>query len=149
MKKVKTERNFLQRPIYPGGTKALTQFLQSNLQYPKAAQEAGIKGIVQLKITISNSGKVIDSEVLHSVGHGCDEEAKRVAALLQFQTPKNRGMKVRFFKKLNFGFGIYVHPEKSGVNPTAPESSYSSFTTTEQHIVTYHYTITTQKPSKK
>ena len=148
MKKAKTERNFLQRPIYPGGTKALTQFLQSNLKYPKAAQEAGIKGIVQLKITINNMGKVIGSEVLHSVGHDCDEEAKRVASLLQFQTPKNRGLKVRFFKKLNFGFGIHVHPEKNPALAPQSKEPYSPFTTTEQKIITYHYTITPNKPDK-
>lgn len=148
MKKQRTDRNFLNKPAYPGGKNAMFTFIKQHLKYPEEAQKLGIKGIVQVKITISSSGNVIDTEVLHSLGHGCDEEATRVAGLLKFEVPKNRGVKVKFFKRINFGFGRVQTQKKLQKKPPReqPPQTYSS---TSQTITSYTYNVVTKPNSPK
>jgi len=110
MQKEKKDKHFLKKPIYPGGPDAMSAFISSSLVYPQAAIDQKISGMVQLELTISHQGEVLEAKVLHGLGYGCDEEAKRVARLLKFHVPKNRGIKVRFFKKINIHFGIKETP---------------------------------------
>lgn len=147
MKKKSTDRNFLNKPAYPGGKNAMSTFIKQHLKYPEEAQKLGIKGIVQVKITISSAGNVIDAEVKHSLGHGCDEESIRVAKLLKFEVPKNRGVKVKFFRRVNFGFGrvpVQKKLQKKAVS-SQPQQTYSS---TSQSITSYTYNVIS-KPAPK
>lgn len=144
MKKIRTDRTFLKKPIYPGGPKAMGAFLNENLKYPKEALESGTKGIVQVKITIDADGKVIQTEVMHGIGHGCDEEAQRVARLLKFQVPKNRGVKPKFFKKINIRFGIQT-PAISHKTPIQLPHTTPTFSSTQSQITSITYTITVTK----
>lgn len=104
MEKSKKSKDFLQQPVYPGGDKALTEFIYKNLKYPDAALEAGIEGIVMVEYDIDNKGKVVDTRVISGLGHGCDEEACRVLRLLKFDVGKNRGVRVVFHKKARIRF---------------------------------------------
>lgn len=149
MKKQRTDRNFLNKPAYPGGKNAMSTFIKQHLKYPEEAQKLGIKGIVQVKITISSSGNVIDTEVVHSLGHGCDEEATRVAALLKFEVPKNRGVKVKFFKRVNFGFGR-VQVQKKLQKKASPQHSQQIYSSTSPTITSYTYNVvSTPTPTKE
>jgi len=143
MKKVRTDRTFLKKPFYPGGPKAMGEFLRANLKYPEDAIKSNTKGIVQVKITIDAEGKVIHTEVIHGIGHGCDEEAQRVAGMLKFQVPKNRGVKPKFFKKINIRFDYHpaVQPPKITIKATTPGSTFTS----TQSISSFSYTITVVK----
>jgi protein TonB len=118
MQREKKEKHFLQKPTYPGGAKAMSVFLAQHLKYPAEALAQKIGGLVQVELTISHTGDVVETRIIHGLGHGCDEEAKRVGKLLRFHVPKNRGIKVRFFKKINIHFNLPKEPE-AAVNPTA------------------------------
>jgi TonB family protein len=118
MQKEKKEKHFLQKPTYPGGAKAMGVFLTQQMKYPAEALAHKISGLVQVELTISHTGEVVDTRIIHGLGHGCDEEARRVARLLRFHVPKNRGIKVRFFKKINIQFNLPKVPEAT-VNPTS------------------------------
>ena len=65
-------------PEFPGGTKALLQFLASKIKYPEYAKEAGIQGRVYLNFVVEKDGSITNVTVLRPVGGGCDEEAVRV-----------------------------------------------------------------------
>jgi len=129
MKKERKDKNFIKKPIYEGGLKALRAFISQNKKYPKDALENKIEGTVYLKYTIDHKGNVIDAKVIKSLGHGCDDEAVRVVKLLKFKVPKNRGVRVKFHKNIQIHFRI---PKKK----SKPQ----------QQTVQYNYTVT---PSKK
>ena len=106
MRKEKKDKNFINKPRYPGGLKALRAFISQNLQYPLHALENKIEGTVYLNYTIDHRGKVIDARVISSLGHGCDTEATRLVKLLHFEVLKNRGVKVKFHKNIQIHFRL-------------------------------------------
>lgn len=130
MKKEKKEKDFLHKPVYPGGIKAMRQWIRENLQYPEAARAAGVEGTVHLKYAINYQGKVTDVKVISGLGYGCDEEAARLVSQMRFEVPKNRKIKVLFHKKLQVHFRLQKPPSK----PNKPDSP------NEQPQIRYHYT---------
>jgi TonB family protein len=140
MRKETKDKHFLKKPSYPGGLDAMKAFIGQNLTYPQEAIKNKISGLVQVELTIEHTGKVVDTKVLHSLGYGCDEEAQRVARLLQFHVPKNRGIKVRFFKKINMHFGLQEKTIDAPVQNTNSEQS--------NHNIMYNYvTAVSVKPT--
>ncbi len=71
-----------QKPVFPGGQKALMEFLKSNLVYPKAAQDSSIQGRVIVKFTVEKDGSITDVEVVRGVHPALDEEAVRVVNMM-------------------------------------------------------------------
>ena len=59
---------------------------------------------MRLKYSINEQGIVISTQVIHSLGHGCDEEASRVVSLLRYNVPNNRKIRVKFHKTINIKF---------------------------------------------
>ncbi|MCF8364993.1 MAG: energy transducer TonB [Bacteroidales bacterium] len=94
MKEQNTEKKFIDLPEYPGGKKALQEFIRTNLKYPKEALEKRIEGTVHVKYRVDGLGKVISAEVTHGIGYGCDEEALRVVRAMKYGRAKNRGVRV-------------------------------------------------------
>ncbi|HMQ47251.1 MAG TPA: energy transducer TonB [Saprospiraceae bacterium] len=115
MEKERKGKDFIHQPVYKGGPKAMSDFIKQHLRYPEEALSNGIEGTVYLTYTINNQGKVVDVRIITALGYGCDEEAARVVRLLQFEVPKNRGVKVLFNKKLKIPFKMArkkVEPRK-------------------------------------
>lgn len=127
MQKDRKEKGFIRKPSYPGGTKAMQEFLRKNLRYPEDAFQKGIEGTVSIRYEIDYKGNVTDVEVLTSVGHGCDEEAIRLAKLLKFDVPPVRKLKVTFHNTLKVHFRIQknVEPPESPVSVQAPQVVYN------------------------
>ncbi len=69
---------------YTGGSEAMIKFVNDNLSTPASAREKGLAGKCMLKLTISETGKVIDADVTKGVPSckECDAEAIRVAKLM-------------------------------------------------------------------
>ncbi|MBQ6965426.1 MAG: energy transducer TonB [Bacteroidaceae bacterium] len=85
-----------QNPMFPGGEKALMQYLQKNLKYPAAAQENNIQGRVMVQFVVNKDGSIVDPKVLRSVDPSLDKEAMRVVQSMPKWTPgKQRGKPVR------------------------------------------------------
>ena len=62
-------------PEFPGGQKALFEYLASNVRYP----DADITGRVIVQFLVQADGSITDVEVVRSMGYPkFDEEAKRV-----------------------------------------------------------------------
>lgn len=108
MQREKKDKHFIKKPVYPGGPKALRQFIAQNLQYPKKALRAKLEGTVVLKYSIDHEGHVTDAQVVSGIGQGCDEEAVRVTKLLKFEVPKLPGKKTKvvFHNKLKVHFRL-------------------------------------------
>src|ERR1700709_2744857 len=98
MKKKAKPESFIKQPRYPGGSKALEEFIRSNLKYPDEALENKIEGTVTLKYDLNVFGAVTDISVVHGIGYGCDEEAVRLVKMLQFEKKRYKGLHVVFHR---------------------------------------------------
>ena len=82
-------------PEFPGGMDELMKFLQRNVRYPAAAQQAGIQGKVEVEFTVKKDGSVSDVKVIRSVNPELDAEAVRViSAMPKWKPGEQRGTPV-------------------------------------------------------
>lgn len=82
-------------PQFPGGDKALLQFINRNVRYPEAAAKQGIQGKVYLKFVVKKDGKVGKVVVTRSPDKLLTAEAMRIVKLLpDFQPGMQRGKPV-------------------------------------------------------
>ena len=85
-----------QKPVFPGGQKALMEFLKSNLVYPKAAQDSSIQGRVIVRFTVEKDGSITDVEVARGIYPALDEEAVRVVSMMpKWQPAMRKGEPIR------------------------------------------------------
>lgn len=152
MARQKSENHFIKGAVYPGGQKAMLLFIQNNLQYPPEAIAAKVEGTVRIRFSIDHTGKVFKSQVIASLGHGCDEEAIRLVHLLEFEVPKAYKLKVQHHRTLNIHFKLQVNPVPTEA-PTLPtplsiqytisssNSPESSIPVADSTTQGYHYTI--------
>ena len=148
MKKEKKDKDFLHKPTYPGGIRAIRKFIKENLCYPESARKEKIEGTVHLKYTINYTGKVTDVKVISGLEGGCNEEAIRLVKLLQFEVPKNRKMRVLFHKKIQIHFRLPPKPAPkktdtpaTGIHYQYVPKSAPSNDSTDQPGTGYSYTI--------
>src|SRR5580704_7224285 len=64
------------------------------LKYPRKAQEAEIEGIVRVRVTVDESGRVIATQVLSGLGYGLDEVAVDAVKKLMFEPATHCGRPV-------------------------------------------------------
>ncbi|PSK94960.1 energy transducer TonB [Taibaiella chishuiensis] len=85
-----------QMPEFPGGQKALMDFLRKNLRYPKTAIEQEIEGNVHVSFVVNAQGVIENIKLLRGIGGGCNEEAVRVvSAMPKWKPGKQNGQFVR------------------------------------------------------
>lgn len=83
-------------PQFPGGEKAINEFISKTLQYPVIAQQNGIQGKVVCSFIINQDGSVTDAEVISGVDPSLDREALRIVSAMPKWTPgTQRGKAVR------------------------------------------------------
>lgn len=146
MSQRRNDRKFISKPMYPGGSKEMQLFIQQNLQYPPEALEARVEGDVKIAYTVDSRGRVKDVQLLEKLGHGCDEEAKRLVGMLRFDLPGSRGRKILFHQQIIIHFRL---PAKPTTQPTQPGQMQYTITPTKQPegqtppppSSGYHYTI--------
>lgn len=133
MKNRKPE-SFIKLPVYPGGHKALNDFINSNRIYPEDAFKNKIEGTVSVEYDVNVFGEVLAPRIKHGIGYGCDEEACRLVSLLKYPKRKYQGMHVVFHMTLNIHFRLsqaskliseekkvvysYVEKKKDNPNPS-------------------------------
>ncbi len=94
-----------EKPVFPGGDKALIRYLAQSVNYPVIAQENGIQGKVYLSFVIGKTGKVRDVKILRGVDPSLDKEAIRVVSSMPDWTPgkqRNKYVSVSYQVPINF-----------------------------------------------
>lgn len=82
-------------PEFPGGDKALLEFIAKNLKYPQEAMENNIAGRVFIQFVVQSDGSVGRVNVLKGVDPIIDDEAVRVVGSLpKFKAGKQNGLPV-------------------------------------------------------
>ena len=85
-----------QMPSFPGGTQKLKEFIEKNLRYPKALEEACVQGRVIVCFIVERNGKLSNVKVVKSVHPALDKEALRIVKLMPKWIPgRQNGITVR------------------------------------------------------
>lgn len=96
-------------PQLPGEDQdeALNIFLQRNIQYPPAAEKAGIEGRVVVQFVVEKDGSISDIRFVKSVEPSLDHEARRVCSKLPpFVPGRHNGHPVRVLYTLPIDFRL-------------------------------------------
>jgi TonB family protein len=94
-------------PQFPGGEKALLEYIGHNLKYPRIAQRNGIQGRVIIRFVIDEEGKVKNVNVLRGLDADCDYEALRVITNLpNFIPAEQKGEKVSVYFTIPITFRL-------------------------------------------
>jgi TonB family protein len=68
------------------GEETIFPFLLGKMEYPVAAKEQGIQGVVYLNYTVTQAGKVENVFVIRGVHPILDKEASRIVQLLEYDS---------------------------------------------------------------
>lgn len=100
--------NIIEDPAeFPGGDKALYNFISKSVKYPVIAQENGIQGKVYVKFVVDEQGSVSKAEVLRGVDVSLDREALRVInSLPNFKPGRQRGKPVKVYYNAVINFQL-------------------------------------------
>ena len=92
-------------PAYPGGIKALHDFLFANVKYPDSCVDGCIQGRVVVSFIVNPDSTCSDFKVIQSVDPLLDAEALRVLKLMPKWSPgriDGQAVRVRFNIPINF-----------------------------------------------
>jgi periplasmic protein TonB len=85
-----------ERPSFPGGERALMQWLADNIKYNAMAREVGAEGKVFLRFVVEKNGEITDIKVMRGLGYGLDESAvNAVKTMPRWTAGKQNGRNVR------------------------------------------------------
>jgi TonB family protein len=94
-------------PQYPGGEKALLEYIGQHLRYPADAHQNGIQGRIIVRFIVNESGKVGDAEVVRGVYPSIDAEGLKVVNSLPDWIPgEQNGKKVAVYYTLPITFKL-------------------------------------------
>ncbi|MBP5190595.1 MAG: energy transducer TonB [Bacteroidales bacterium] len=65
-------------PEFPGGEKALYEYIDKNLHYPEEALRNGTTGMVVIRFVVEKDGSLSNVSIAREIGNGCGAEAKRI-----------------------------------------------------------------------
>jgi len=92
-------------PMFPGGERALYQYISKHVKYPAIAQENGVESKVYVQFVVDENGNVINAHVSRPGDASLDEEAVRVInSLPSFKPGRQNGkyVKVYYTAVINF-----------------------------------------------
>ena len=67
-------------PQFPGGDKALLEFIKKEMKYPAESVEYGEQGRVVIEITVDAQGNIVNPKVIKSISPSLDREALRIVS---------------------------------------------------------------------
>lgn len=80
-------------PTFPGGDKAMMEFIYANIVYPEIAKENNLQGKVSLRFCVTYKGTIDQVQIIKGVDPSLNEEAIRVIKMLPTWKPGKQGGK--------------------------------------------------------
>ena len=106
--------NYETPPEFPGGTKALMEYIKNEKIYPQEAIEKGVEGSIMTTYTVEADGSLTEIEIIKGVDPLLDQEALRIIKTMPKWKPgmqKNQAVRVRF--RLPIVFDLNEHQKES------------------------------------
>lgn len=79
------------QPVVRPGITSLLILSKPPVEYTSEARQLKIQGDVVLRVTFTANGQVLVHGIVQGLGHGLDEEARRVAQQIQFRPATRNG----------------------------------------------------------
>lgn len=76
------------------------------VQYTSEARQLKVQGDVILRVTFTADGRVVVNGLVHGLGHGLDEEARRVAQMIRFRPATKNGQAVDLTTNITITFQL-------------------------------------------
>jgi TonB family protein len=76
------------------------------VQYTSEARQLKVQGNVILRVTFTANGQVVVRGVMHGLGYGLDEEARRVAQQIRFRPATRNGQAVDMTTNITITFQL-------------------------------------------
>lgn len=76
------------------------------VQYTAEARQLKVQGDVVLRVTFTANGQVLVQSIVHGLGHGLDEEARRVAQHIRFRPATRDGQPVDMTTNITITFQL-------------------------------------------
>lgn len=93
-----------QMPMFPGGEKAMNEFIAENLRFPASATESGISGKVFASFIVRTDGSITDIQILKGLSKDIDNEVVRVISMMpRWKAGEQNG------KKLDVKYNIPIN----------------------------------------
>ena len=100
------------KPSFPGGNKALFDYIDKNLEYPKKAKKTDIKGRVDVSFIVEKDGRLTHIQIERSLSRSHNRKAKRlIRKMPKWKPALVNGQPVRF----RFRLPIVFKTEKSSI----------------------------------
>ena len=91
------------RPSFPGGYKALQEFIEKEKKYPDEALKERKNGTVYVVFTVDTLGNLVNPKVVTSISPSLDREALRIVSKMPKWNPAREGN-----KKINMEFTVII-----------------------------------------
>lgn len=144
-KKTKKEKKFLQQPEYPGGRKALREFIAAHLQYPEDAMNQRIEGAVTVAYQVNDEGEIKNPKIIKGLSPSCNEEAIRLVKLLQYGKAHNHGIRVKSNCKIYIHFHLAPQPAKATLQINYSTTPNKPTKPKKQTTESYSYSLVIKK----
>ena len=116
-----------QMPSFPGGMKALMNYLQENIKYPKDAQDAKKEGRVIANFIVEKDGSISNVKIVRSIFPSLDAEAERIITGMPKWIPgmqNGENVRVKYTIPISFSLGD-VHYEVVSGNVNTDKNEYT------------------------
>lgn len=107
------------RPSFPGGYKALQEFIEKEKKYPDEALKKREAGTVYVVFTVDTLGNVVHPKVATSVSPSLDREALRIVRKMPKWIPSREGG-----KNINMDFTLIIRFSAPPLPPDPEEHVY-------------------------
>ena len=87
-------------------TTSLLIISKPQAQYTSEARQLKLQGDVILRVTFTASGRVLVQGIVHGLGHGLDEEARKVAQQIQFRPATRNGQAMDLTTNITISFQL-------------------------------------------
>ena len=94
------------RPVVAPATTSLEVLSRPPVRYTAEARQLRVQGDVVLRVTFLASGHVVVEDLVHGLGHGLDEEARRVAQQIRFRPATRDGRPVNVTTMITITFQL-------------------------------------------
>ena len=116
-----------QMPSFPGGMKALMNYLQENIKYPKDAQDAKKEGRVIANFIVEKDGSISNVKIVRSIFPSLDAEAERIITAMPKWIPgmqNGETVRVKYTIPISFSLGDVQYEVVSG-NVNTDKNEYT------------------------
>ncbi len=103
-------------PEFPGGAKALIEFIETEMKYPQEAIEKGIEGRVITNFAVEKDGSITDIKIKHSVDSLLDQEALRIIKAMPKWEPEGFFLKIKSTYTLPIVFDLNEYQKENADN---------------------------------